>query len=45
MSDHLKFIKAEFEMQTGKTAKCVSQIGFSEYIIETDDGEVFRFRG
>ena len=37
------FVEASFNMETGKTAKRISKISFCEYIIEADDGKLYKF--
>lgn len=38
------FVEASFNMETGRTAKKISKIGFCTYIIEADDGKLYKFR-
>ena len=45
MNDHLMFIKSLFEMETGLKVLNVTQIGFSKYRVNTEDGSQYLYRG
>lgn len=37
------FVEASFHMETGKCAKRVAKIGFCTYLVETEDGLIYKF--
>ena len=37
------FVEASFNMETGKNAKRISKIGFCVYLVEADDGLLYKF--
>jgi len=45
MDNHLRFIKALFEMEHGLMVSSVRQTGFSTYLVTDVDGNTHAFRG
>ena len=37
------FVKASFKMETGLTAAKIAKIGFCTYLVETDEGKIYKF--
>ena len=44
MDEHMKFITAMFEAETSVKVSSISQIGFSSYMVQADDGNQYLYK-